>query len=458
MKEPAAQRGGDPRDPDYMPPMAVAIPLGIQHVMAMFVPNLMPAVVLATAAGFGYGSSDSASMIYMIQMAMVFSGLSTLLQTIGMGPVGARLPVVQGTNFAFIPLMIPVVKSAGMAALFGGLVIGGLFHFLLGAVVGRVRYLLPPLVTGIVLLMVSLLLIPIGIEYAAGGAPVKGTSEFGDLKNWSLALIVMAVTLALKFFVRGVLSAAAVLVGLAVGYAVGLAMGEVDFSNVSEAAWFMAPQPLHFGFEVNAAAVIGFCLMAVVSVIDTVGSVSGITKGGAGRQATVRELSGATYADGAGSTLAALFGGLPNTSYSQNVGLVLLTGVMSRHVVTIGAVFLVLAGLVPKVGAVVAAMPISVLGGGIVVMFGMVGAAGVTMLSDVRWNSRSMIIFAVSLSVGLGLKLVPEALQHLQPTVRVLLSSGVLPAAFLAIGLNALLPENDEPTGSARQNNGESHG
>ena len=339
MKEPAAERGGDPRDPDYMPPMAVAIPLGIQHVMAMFVPNLMPAVVLATAAGFGYGSSDSASMIYMIQMAMVFSGLSTLLQTIGLGPVGARLPVVQGTNFAFIPLMIPVVKSAGMAALFGGLVIGGLFHFLLGAVVGRIRYLLPPLITGIVLLMVSLLLIPIGIEYAAGGAPVKGTSEFGDLKNWSLALIVMTVTLALKFFVRGVLSAAAVLVGLAVGYVVGLAMGKVDFSNVSEAAWFMVPQPLHFGFEVNAAAVIGFCLMAVVSVIDTVGSVSGITKGGAGRQATVPELSGATYADGAGSTLAALFGGLPNTSYSQNVGLVLLTGVMSRHVVTIGAVF-----------------------------------------------------------------------------------------------------------------------
>ncbi len=447
MPEPAAAPD-NLRDPDYTPPLSVAIPLGIQHVMAMFVPNLMPAIVLATAAGFGYGSSDPAAMIYMIQMAMVFSGLSTLLQTIGMGRIGARLPVVQGTNFAFIPLMIPVVKSAGMAALFGGLVIGGLFHFLLGTVVGRVRRLLPPLVTGIVLLMVALLLIPIGIEYAAGGAPLMGQPEFGDLKRWSLALFVIVVTLVLKFFVRGVLSAAAVLIGLIVGYLAGLAMGEVDFSAVGEARWFMVPQPLHFGFEINLAAIVGFCLMAVVSVIDTVGSVSGITKGGAGRQATVEELSGATYADGAGSTLAALFGGLPNTSYSQNVGLVLLTGVMSRHVVSIGAVFLVLAGLVPKVGAVVSAMPISVLGGGVVVMFGMVGAAGVKMLSDVRWSSRNMIIFAVSLSVGLGLKLVPESLQHLEPTLRVLLSSGVLPAAFLAIALNALLPHDDETQGA----------
>ena len=266
--------------------------------------------------------------------------------------------------------------------------------------------------------MVALLLIPIGIEYAAGGASPMGKPEFGSLKHWSLALVVIVVTLGIKFFVRGFLSASAVLIGLMIGYLAGIALGEVDFAPVGQAAWFMALQPLHFGF----------CLVAVVSVIETVGSVSGITRGGAGRQPEVKELSGATYAEGAGSALAALFGGLPNTSYSQNVGLVLLTEVMSHHVVTIGAVFLVLAGLVPKVGA-----------------------AGISMLSDVRWNSRNMIIFAVSLSVGLGLQLqlVPQSLQHLGPTLRVLLSSGILPAAFLAISLNALLPIEDEPPSAA---------
>jgi len=181
--------------------------------------------------------------------------------------------------------------------------------------------------------------------------------------------------------------------------------------------------------------------MAVVSAIETVGDVSGITKGGAGRQATDREISGATFADGLGTAVAGLFGALPNTSFSQNVGLVSMTGVMSRHVVTLGAVFLILCGLVPKLGAVVASMPITVLGGGVIIMFGMVTAAGVSMLSEVRWNRRNMVIFAVSLSLGLGLQLAPDALQHLPATLKILLTSGLLPAAALAVTLNLLLPE-----------------
>ncbi|MEQ9124518.1 MAG: solute carrier family 23 protein, partial [Alphaproteobacteria bacterium] len=191
----------------------------------------------------------------------------------------------------------------------------------------------------------------------------------------------------------------------------------------------------------SVSALIGFSLMAIVSAVETVGDVSGITKGGAKREATAAEISGATYADGIGTAVAGVFGSLPNTSFSQNVGLIAMTGVMSRHVVTIGAIFLVLAGLVPKVGAIISTVPIEVLGGGVIVMFGMVVAAGVSMLSDVDWNSRNMVIFAVSLSLGLGLQLVPEALQHLPKTASILLSSGLLPAAFLAIVLNLVLPE-----------------
>ncbi|WP_150524078.1 uracil-xanthine permease family protein [Roseibium sediminis] len=435
------------RDPNYTPPLAKAIPLGIQHVLAMFVSNVTPAIIVAGAAGFGFGSNspDFPNLIYMIQMSMLFAGIATLFQTIGAGPVGARLPIVQGTSFAFIPIMIPLVAGKGvdaMAVLMGGVVVGGLFHASLAPFIGKIRFALPPLVTGLVVTMIGLALVKVGIQYAAGGVPAIGTEEYGSLQNWFVAIVVIVVTLALKFFARGMLSVSAVLIGLLVGYVVAFAMGMVSFTNVGRAASFALPNPLHFGIEFSFAAIIGFCLMGIISAIETVGDVSGITKGGAGREATDKEISGATFADGLGTAAAGLFGALPNTSFSQNVGLIAMTGVMSRHVVTIGALFLIVAGMVPKVGAIISTVPIEVLGGGVIVMFGMVVAAGVSMLSDVNWTRRNMVIFAVSLSIGLGLQLEPGALQHLPGTAKVLLSSGLLPAAFLAIVLNLILPED----------------
>ena len=425
------------RNPDYHPRPAQAIPLGIQHVLAMFASNVTPPFIVAGAAGLA-----GADLVFLIQAAMVFAGVATLIQTIGIGPVGARLPIVQGTSFAFIPVMIPIAKSAGIGAVFGAAVIGGVFHFFLGTVVGRIRHWLPPLVTGIVVLTIGLALIPVGVKYAAGGVPLVGKPEFGTAANWGLALVVIVVTLGLKFFARGMMAAAAVLIGLFVGYMVAIVMGVVDFSRVGQAAWFAAPQPLRFGFEVNAAAIIGMCLMAVVSAIETVGDISGITKGGAGREASDKEIAGGTMADGLGTAIAGFFGGLPNTSFSQNVGLIAMTGVMSRYVVMYGAAFLIIAGLIPKVGAAIAAMPSAVLGGGVIVMFGMVAAAGMKLLADVEMNRRNMIIVAVSLGIGLGLQAVPEALQHTPATLKMLLASGLLPAAFLAVVLNKLLPED----------------
>lgn len=438
------------RDPDFFPGIVKGTPLGIQHVLAMFVSNVTPAIIVAGAAGFGFGSADITDMIYMIQMSMVFAGVATLIQTCGLGPVGAKLPVVQGTSFAFIPIMIPIANQFGMAALMGGIVIGGVFHFFIGTFVGRIRHWLPPLVTGLIVLMIGLALVKVGIQYAAGGVPLIGTPEYGTLPHWGLATLVIVTTLGLKFYTRGMLSVSAVLLGLLVGYAAAFLMGMVSFESVGRAAWFAAPDPFHFGFELNAAAVIGMCLMAVVSAIETVGDISGITKGGAGREATDREITGGTLADGLGTAVAGVFGALPNTSFSQNVGLISMTGVMSRHVVTIGAVFLILCGLVPKFGAVISAMPIAVLGGGVIVMFGMVAAAGASMLSDVVWNRRNMMIFAIALSVGLGLQLEPGALQHLPATAGVLMTSGLLPAALIAIVLNLVIPhELDDEEGGA---------
>ena len=440
------------RDPNYTPALHRAIPLGIQHVLAMFVSNVTPAIIVAGAAGFGFGSNspDFPELLYLIQMSMLFAGVATLLQTVTIGPVGAALPIVQGTSFAFLPIMIPLVAGKGvdaLAALFTGVIIGGLVHAFLGTFIKKIRFALPPLVTGLVVTMIGLALVDVGIQYAAGGVPAKmsGAAEYGSMLNWSAALVVIVVTLALKFFARGMLSVSAVLLGLIVGYVYAIFVGILDVNAIS-ASWsnsaaFALPQPFKYGFEFSLAAVIGFCLMAFVSAVETVGDVSGITKGGAGREATDAEIQGATYADGIGTALAGCFGAFPNTSFSQNVGLIAMTGVMSRHVVTCGAIFLIISGLIPKVGGVIRTVPIEVLGGGVIVMFGMVVAAGISMLSDVVWNRRNMVIFAISLSIGLGLQLEPDAVQGLPDTLRILMTSGLLPAAFIAIVLNLILPE-----------------
>ena len=417
------------KDPNHEIPFGPRTALGIQHVLAMFASNVTPSIIIAGAAGFAFGGED---MVYLVQMAMLFAGVATLFQTIGFGPIGARLPVMQGTSFAFVPIMIGIVKTSGMAALFGAVIVAGLFHTFLGSVIGRIRHWFPPLVTGIVITAIGLALLPVGIKYASGGAAAfqMTAPEWGDFSRWGLALVVIFVALGFKFFTRGTMSSAAILIGLIAGYVVGYLTGAVNFGGVAKAAWFAVPQPFKYGVEFSAFAIIGMCLMSLVSAIETVGDISGITKGGANREATDKELSGGTYADGFGSFVAGLFGGLPNTSFSQNVGLISMTGVMSRSVVTLGALFLVACGLIPKVGAVVAAMPISVLGGGVIVMFGMVVSAGINMLSDVNWNRRNMIILAMSLSVGLGIQAVPKSMQHLPDSFEMLMVSGLLPACL----------------------------
>ena len=438
--------GVDPQrvsDPDYELPMVPRVALGMQHVLAMFASNVTPSIIIAGAAGFAFGSAD---MVFLIQMAMLFAGIATLFQTVGFGPVGARLPVMQGTSFAFVPIMIGVVKSSGMAALMGSIIVAGVFHAALGTVIGRIRHWFPPLVSGMVITTIGLYLIPVGIRYAAGGAAdfQVNNPNWGDFSHWSLALVVILVALGCKFFTRGLTSSAAIMLPLIAGYLVGIATGAVNFGAVGKAAWFAIPMPLQYGIEFNMAAIIGMCLISVVSAIETVGDISAIAKGGAGREASDKELAGGTYADGLGSAVAGIFGGLPNTSFSQNVGIVSMTGVMSRGVVTIGAIFLIICGFVPKIGAVVSSMPIEVLGGGVILMFGMVVSAGVSMLSTVNWTRRNMMILATSMSVGIGLQAVPKSMQHLPDTLGMLMTSGLLPVAVLAVVMNLVLPEDAE--------------
>lgn len=242
-------------------------------------------------------------------------------------------------------------------------------------------------------------------------------------------------------FGRGFIKLASVLVGLMTGYVVAIALGWVDFSNVGTAAWFSVPQPLTFGMEFSPTAILGMVIIMFVVGLETVGNISAITVSGAKRAATNRELSGGVMGDGVATSFAAVFNTLPNTAYAQNVGLVALTGVVSRHVVTIGGIFLIILGLFPKLSAVASAMPPAVLGGAAIVMFGMIASAGVKILAEAELNQRSMLILAVSLSLGVGLPLVPEISQAVPGQIALLLKSGLIPAAVAALFLDVVLPK-----------------
>ena len=376
-------------------------------------------------------------------MAMLFAGIATLFQTIGFGPVGAKLPIMQGTSFAFVGVLAGIAATQGLGVALTSCIIGGLIHFALGSVIANIRYLFPPLVTGLVILAIGLYLVPVGIKYAAGGAAdfQMAAESFGSLMHWTVALTVIVVALGFKFITKGILSNAAILLGLIAGYLVAFMFGMVNFAAVDKASWVTGLQTLPYGFEFNLGAVIGVTLVSIVSAVETVGDTSATAKAGAGREATDGEISGATYADGLGTAVAGFFGGLPNTSFSQNVGIVGMTGIMSRHVVTIAGAIMVICGLVPKIGAIIASMPLPVLGGGVIVMFGMVAAAGLNVLSEIKMSRRNMIIIALSLSIGLGFNLVPSAVQYLPGIWKTLATSAVAPTAFLAIILNQILPE-----------------
>jgi NCS2 family nucleobase:cation symporter-2 len=432
----------DYSDPNNTPPIREAIPLGLQHVLAMFASNVTPSIIVAGAAGLAFGGAEQ---IYLIQMAMLFAGIATLFQTVGIGPVGAKLPIMQGTSFAFVGVLAGVAATQGLSVALTACIIAGLIHFALGGVIQKLRFMFPPLVTGLVILAIGLYLIPVAIKYAAGGAAdfQMAADSFGSLMHWTVALTVVVVSLVCKFMAKGLISNAAVLIGLIAGYIVSIFFGMVSFGSVANSAWILIPAAMPYGFEFSLGAVIGVTLVSFVSAIETIGDTSATTKAGSGRDASDEEITGATYADGLGTAVAGVFGGLPNTSFSQNVGIVGMTGIMSRHVVTIAGIIMIICGLIPKIGAVISSMPLPVLGGGVIVMFGMVAAAGMNMLSTINMNRRNMIIISVSLAVGLGLNLVPSAVQYLPGIWKTLATSAVAPTALLAVILNLVLPEKD---------------
>jgi xanthine permease len=450
----------DLQNPNYSPPLSQAIPLGIQHVLAMFAGNVTVPLIIAFAAGGPQLISP------LVQIALVAAGVATLIQTIGIGPIGARLPVVQGTSFAYVGILSTALKGgASLATVFGASLIGGLFQMILGYFIPQIRKFIPPIVSGVVVLTIGFTLLPVGIKYSAGCGAFPSPASwckagFGSLSNWGMALFVIIVTLLIRRYGKGIWSAASIFFGLIVGYIVAIPLGMVNAGKIAaigKAGWFGMPGQYLFTLDFTSPAAVSLIglmiIMAFITTIETVGDISGITMGGANREPSDAELKGGVMADGFGSAVVALFGGLPNTSYSQNVGLVSYTKVMSRHVVTIGAIFLILAGLVPKLGALVAAMPSPVLGGASVVMFGMIVAAGMKLIGQSGFSTKNMIIVAISLGLGLGIWQVNQLAGLAQygpiPSANFadwtipLLVSGIVVSGLTAAVLNLIMPDDD---------------
>ncbi len=421
-------------------PMNQAIPLGIQHVLAMFAGNITVPIIIAGVFG-----STTAEKIFLIQMALFAAGVATIIQTVGYKNIGARLPIIQGTSFAFIPIMLPF-KAVGLGAIFTAAFIGGIFQMWIGKMLKPIRHMFPPLVTGIVVLMIGVSLLKVGFMYAGGGGWLLSNKPeiFGNANHLFISFTVLIVALVAHQKGKGMVSSASILIGIIAGYIVAMLLGMVNYGKIASASWFAFPMPFQYGIDFVWGAVILMLFMSIVTTIETIGDISATTMGGANREATDKELSGGIMADGLGTAFASIFNAMPNTSYSQNAGLVAFTGVISRHVGTVAGVILILLGLFPKLGGIIAAMPESVIGGAAIIMFGLITAAGIKLISQSEMNRRNLLILALSLSFGLGMSLLPQFVAHIPDfgiKFRLLLTTGLIPAGLLAFTLNAILPK-----------------
>lgn len=414
-------------------PLHKAIPIGMQHVLTMFVNNITPILVIGALCNLSGGEK---SMI--LQNAMFIAGLFTLLQCYKVWRFGASLPIVMGTSAGFIATLT-AASQYGYKAVLGACLLGGLFEVVEGFFVKPLKKFFPPIVTGTVIISIGLSLMPTGIKWLAGGA---GTENYGSWQNLLVGFTTLAVIVIVKQFTKGFTSIISILIGIGVGLAMAACFGMLDFSGVADAAWIGFPKFMPYSFEFKTGAIVPLLVMFVVTAVETIGDTSAICMGGLGREASDDELSGAVLADGLGSAVASLFGVLPNTSFSQNVGLVCMTRVVNKFCVACGAVFLLACGFCPKLGAILSALPNCVLGGATTLAFSMIAISGMQMIFKQDMNGRNGVIVALALGLGTGLSS-SGALSQCPELVQLIFSqSGIVGAFIIATVLNLVIPKD----------------
>ena len=413
-----------------------ALPLGIQHILAMFLGNISPLLIICGMLDMATGLKTN-----LIQNAMFVAAVVTLVQLYPVWKVGAKLPIVMGTSSGFIGTAKAMGALYGYGALMGACFIGGIFEMVLGYFIKPLKKLFPPVVTSLVIISIGLSSLPVGINYFGGGS---GAADFGSWQHLTVGTFVIIVILIAKQF-KGFINNASILIGIVAGYILAICLGMVDFSAVSNASWFALPKFMPVAFEFNWEVIIAMGIMFIATTVETVGDISGITNGGLNREATVDELRGGVMADGLGSIFAAFFGVLPNTSFSQNVGLVTVTKVVNRFTIMTGAIFLLLCGFCPKLSAIFSVMPQSVLGGAAVIMFSMILVSGIQSLTREALDERNGLIVALAIGLGVGIGNVPAVLDQLPAWVgNIFAQNGIIMTFVIATVLNLILPKSKE--------------
>ena len=423
---------------DGIPKFSQALPLALQHVVAMIVGCVTPAIIVSNVANL-----STADRVILIQAALVVSALSTLLQLFPIGKkngfrLGAALPVIMGISFAYVPSMQSIAADYGVPAILGAQIVGGVVAFIVGAFVMQIRKFFPPLITGTVVFTIGLSLYPTAINYMAGGT---SSPTYGSWQNWTIAFITLVVVTVLNHFGKGIFKLASILIGIIVGYVVSLFFGMVDFASIGSAAAFQVPQPLHFGIMFEPSSCIAIAILFAINSIQAIGDFTATTSGSIDREPTDKELQGGIMGYGVTNILGALLGGLPTATYSQNVGIVTTTKVVNRCVLGLTAVILLAAGLIPKFSALLTTIPQCVLGGATVSVFASIAMTGMKLVMSEEMTYRNSSIVGLAAALGMGISQATAALSTFPSWVVTIFGrSPVVVATIVAVLLNIILP------------------
>lgn len=422
------------RPEDEKLPFGKLLLYGTQHILTMYGGVIAPPLIVGTAAGLSAGDVG-----LLVTAGLFVSGLATILQTIGIGPFGAKLPIVQGLSFASVSTMVAIAQEGGVRPIFGAIIVAGLIGLALSSMFAKLVRFFPPVVTGTIITVIGLSLLPVTFTWAQGGA---GAKDFGSMANIGLAGLTLLIILVISRLFQGAVSRLSILIGIVVGTAIAAALGKVDFSKVGTGPVFSLPPILHFGtptFQIGA--IISMTIVILVIMTETTADIIAI---GEIIETPVdsKRVANGLRADMASTTIAPLFGAFPCSAFAQNVGLVALTGIKSRYVVAVGGGILALLGLLPIVGRVVAAIPYPVLGGAGLVLFGSVAASGIKTLSRVDYDGNlNMVIVAVALGMGMIPVAAPKFWDAFPTAVGTIMHSGISAAAVVAVVLNILFNE-----------------
>lgn len=428
-------------------PLLNAIPFGLQHILAMFVSNIAPILIVGGACGL-----DSKETALLIQSAMLIAGIGTLVQLFPLfGKIGSGLPIVMGISFTFVSILSFVGAQYGYGAIMGAVLIGGMIEGVLGLFAKYWIKLISPIVSASVVTAIGFSLLSVGANSFGGGA---GSENFGSAENWILGVVTLVCCILFHVFAKSFWKQLSVLFGLIVGYILAVCMHMVDFSSLAGTSLIAIPQLMPFRMEFRPDAIVSVVLIFLVSATETIGDTSALAASGLRRDVTKKETSGSIACDGFISSLSSVFGCLPITSFSQNVGLVAMTKVVNRFTIATGAVIMILAGVFPMFGALLATLPDAVLGGCTIMMFGTIVVSGLQMISKCGFSQRNTVIAALSLSIGLGFTQCADLFAIFPQMVQTVFAQNCVAVVFVvAIVLNLILPQNMEAEHPAQSEN-----